>query len=180
MGWLTAMGWPVYLAGICFMVGSVIQGLIVLNNLNTYVYQSWHGTLITIGVILFVVVFTTLLAVRLPLIEGLLLIVHIGGLFAIIVPLWVLAPRGTVKETLFTFTTTGGWSNLGLASLIGMVNPIGVLIGYDCTVHMCKSFFSCRGHQTIDRSLQPRKSRMLRSYCREPSSGLSCRTVSWP
>ena len=39
VGWLTAMGWQVYLAGICFMVGSVIQGLIVLNNLDTYVYQ---------------------------------------------------------------------------------------------------------------------------------------------
>ncbi|KAK3716633.1 hypothetical protein LTR37_006263 [Vermiconidia calcicola] len=118
------------------MVGSVIQGPIVLNNLDTYVYQSWHGTLITIAVILFVVSFNTLLAVRLPLIEGLLLILHIGGLFAIIIPLWVMAPRGTVHNTLFKFTTTGGWSNLGLASLIGMVNPIGVLIGYDCSVHM--------------------------------------------
>ncbi|KAK6434707.1 hypothetical protein LTR95_009103, partial [Oleoguttula sp. CCFEE 5521] len=37
VGWLTAMGWQVYLAGICFMVGSVLQGLIVLNNLDTYV-----------------------------------------------------------------------------------------------------------------------------------------------
>lgn len=130
------MGWQVYLAGICFMVGSVIQGLIVLNNLDTYIYQSWHGTLLTMAVIWFVVIFNTVFAVRLPLIEGILLIVHIAGLFAIIIPLWVMAPRGNVKDTLLTFTTTAGWDNVGLSSLIGVVNPIGVLIGYDCIVHM--------------------------------------------
>lgn len=161
------MGWQVYLAGICFMVGSVIQGLIVLNNLDTYGYQAWHGTLLTMAVILFVVLFNTLLAVRLPLIEGLLLIVHIGGLFAIIIPLWVLAPRGTVHDTLFRFTTTGGWNNVGLASLIGMVNPIGIIIGYDCSVHMCTSPAS----PPVDRGIlihpvQPRKCRTPRSCCR--------------
>ncbi|KAK4506414.1 hypothetical protein PRZ48_000144 [Zasmidium cellare] len=136
VGWLTAMGWQVYLAGICFMVGSVIQGLIVLNNLETYTFHAWHGTLLTIGVVLFASIFNTLLATRLPLIEGTLLILHLAGLFAIIIPLWVMAPRGNVHDTLFNFTTTGGWSNLGLSSLIGMVNSIGVLIGYDCAVHM--------------------------------------------
>jgi choline transport protein len=133
------MGWQVYLAGICFMVGSVIQGLIVLNNLDTYIYQSWHGTLLTIAVILFVVAFNTVFAVRLPMIEGMLLVVHVAGLFAIIIPLWVMAPRGNVRDTILTFTTTAGWDNVGLASLIGVVNPIGVLIGYDCIVHMCKA-----------------------------------------
>lgn len=136
VGWLTAMGWQVYLAGICFMVGSVIQALIVLNNLETYGYQSWHGTLITIAVILFVSVFNTLLAERLPLIEGTLLILHVAGLFAIIIPLWVMAPRGTVHDTLLKFTTTGGWPNVGIASLIGMVNPVGVLVGYDSAIHL--------------------------------------------
>ncbi|KAM0696528.1 hypothetical protein Q7P36_003776 [Cladosporium allicinum] len=125
-----------YLAGVCFMVGSALQGLIVLNNLDTYIYQSWHGTLLTIAVILFVSVFNTLLAVRLPMIEGVLLILHLGGIFAIIIPLWVMAPRGNVKDTILTFTTTAGWSDVSLASLIGMVSVIGILVGYDCTVHM--------------------------------------------
>ncbi|KAK0246605.1 hypothetical protein LTS09_018253, partial [Friedmanniomyces endolithicus] len=136
VGWLTMMGWQVYLASICFMVGSCIQGLIVLNNLDTYIFQAWHGTLLTIAVILFVSLFNTLLAARLPLIEGVLLILHMAGLFAIIIPLWVMAPRGNIHDTLFKFTTTGGWPDLGLASMIGMVNPIGVLVGYDCAVHM--------------------------------------------
>jgi amino acid transporter len=58
----------------------------VLNNLNTYVPHSWHGTLITIAIILFSTAFNTLFAGRLPFIEGVLLVLHIGGLFAIIIP----------------------------------------------------------------------------------------------
>jgi len=124
VGWLTAMGWQVFLAGTCFMVASIIQGLIALNNPDTYVPKSWHGTMFTIAVLLFATLFNTFFAKRLPLIEGALLVLHLAGLFAIAIPLWVLAPRGTVHETIFTFTTTGGWSSVGLASLIGMLNPI--------------------------------------------------------
>jgi choline transport protein len=124
------------------MVGGVIQGLIVLNNEDTYTYQSWHTTLLTIAVIIFASLFNTLLAVRLPLVEGGLLILHFAGLFAIIIPLWVMAPRGNVHDTLLKFTTTAGWSDVSLASLIGMVSIIAVLVGYDCTVHMCKEWIS--------------------------------------
>lgn len=120
------------------MVGGVIQGLISLNNPDTYTYQPWHATLLTIAIIVFASVFNTLLAVRLPLVEGALLILHLAGLFAIIIPLWVMAPRGNVHDTLLKFTTTAGWSDVSLASLIGMVSIIAVLVGYDCTVHMCK------------------------------------------
>ncbi|KAK0898056.1 hypothetical protein LTR91_023271 [Friedmanniomyces endolithicus] len=77
------------------MVGSCIQGLIVLNNLDTYIFQAWHGTLLTTAVILCVSLFNTLLAARLPLIEGVLLILHMAGLFAIINPLWALIRGAT-------------------------------------------------------------------------------------
>lgn len=125
------------------MVGSVIQGLIVLNNEETYVYEPWHGTLLTIAVIVFASLFNTLLAVRLPLVEGALLILHLAGLFAIIIPLWVMAPRGNVHDTLLRFTTTAGWPDVSLASLIGMVSIIAILVGYDCTVHMCELYNDC-------------------------------------
>ena len=66
-GWLTAIGWQVYLASVCFLVGTIIQGLIVLND-PTYVYERWHGTLLAIAVVFFSIVFNTALASRLPLI----------------------------------------------------------------------------------------------------------------
>jgi hypothetical protein len=48
-GWLCAVGWQVFLASVAFMVGGIIQGLIALND-DTYSFQAWHVTLLTIGI----------------------------------------------------------------------------------------------------------------------------------
>jgi choline transport protein len=66
-GWLTAIGWQVYLASVCYLVGTLIQGMIVLNNPD-YVFERWHGTLLTIAIVLFTITFNTALANRLPII----------------------------------------------------------------------------------------------------------------
>lgn len=73
---------------------------------------------------------------RLPLIEVLVLILHVLGVFVIIIPLWVMAPRSTVQETIFDFTADSGWEPVSLASTIGIIPSIGMLIGYDCSIHM--------------------------------------------
>jgi choline transport protein len=135
VGWLSAIGWQVYLAGVAFMVGSVIQGLIALN-VQDYEWHAWHGTLLTIAAITFSILFNTVLAAKLPLIEGTVLILHLAGLFAIIIPLWVMAPRANAHDALLVFTNNGGWSSTGLSVMIGLTTPLSVLIGYDCSVHM--------------------------------------------
>lgn len=123
------------------MVGGIIQGLIALND-ETYIPQRWHATLLTIAVIASAIFFNTLLAVKLPLIEGMILILHLCGVFAIIVPLWVMAPRASAHNALLSFVNNGGWPTTGLSAVIGLVTPLNVLIGYDCSVHMCKSTFA--------------------------------------
>ena len=138
IGWLTAIGWQVYLASVCFLVGTIIQGLIALN-IETYVWQNWHGTLLAIATIFFSIIFNTVLASRLPLIEGIVLLLHITGFFAIVLTLWIMGPRAQPAEVILTFTDNGGWNNTGLSSMIGLLSPMAVLIGYDCSVHMCKS-----------------------------------------
>ena len=54
------------------MCGTVIQGLIALN-VEGYVWQQWHGTVLTIAVISFSVIFNTYLSTHLSLIEGIIL-----------------------------------------------------------------------------------------------------------
>ncbi|KAM0723329.1 hypothetical protein Q7P37_001531 [Cladosporium fusiforme] len=135
VGWLSAIGWQVYLAGVCFMVSGIIQGMIALND-ESYVPARWHGTMITIAIIFNAILFNTFLAVKLPLIEGILLCLHICGVFAIVIPLWVMGPRAPVHTALLDYQNLGGWDSMGLAALIGMVTPLNVLIGYDCSVHM--------------------------------------------
>lgn len=117
------------------MTGTIIQGLIALNNEN-YIFQRWHGTLLTIMIILFSVFFNTFLSVHLSFIEGILLVLHIVGLFVMIIPLWATAIHGRAEEVLLTFTNNGDWPTNGLSAMIGLAAPIGVFIGYDCSAHM--------------------------------------------
>jgi len=121
------------------MVGTMIQGLIVLN-VPSYTWHNYHGTLLTIAVIFFSTTFNTLLAARLPFIEGMVLILHLLGFFVIAVPLWVMAQKADPR-VLVEFSNNGGWESKGLSALIGLSSPMGVLIGYDCSVHMCKDPF---------------------------------------
>ena len=81
-GWLIALGWQTWLAGTSFVWGLVLQGLIALNDLS-YAWNNWQGTLLVIAIIVFSFIFNTVLASRLPLVEGILLILHVAGLFAI-------------------------------------------------------------------------------------------------
>lgn len=130
-------GWQAGLLSVGFIVGTIIQGLIVLNN-PTYVFERWHGTLLVWAITAFCVIFNTVLAKRLPAVEGVVLTIHIMGLFAVIVPLWILSPRATSNEALLTFTNGGGWPTTGLSAMIGLLTPMGSLCGFDCAVHMCQ------------------------------------------
>ena len=106
---------------------SLILGLATLNS-PAYVIQSWHETLLTIGIGAFCTFFNIFLASRLPLVEALILVSHVAGVFVVIIPLWVMAPRGNAYDAIMKFETTGGWGDTGLAATIGMVPTFGLLI----------------------------------------------------
>ena len=78
---------------------------------------------------LIAIIFNTFLAQKLPLIEGIILILHCFGFFAVLIPLWVLGPRNTAAEVFETIEDRGGWGNNGLACLVGLTAPIYALIG---------------------------------------------------
>jgi Mn2+/Fe2+ NRAMP family transporter len=73
---------------------------------------------------------------ELPLVEGTVLILHIVAFFAIMIPLWVLAPRTSAKSVFTEFTSQNGWSNTGLACLGGIIGPTVSLLGSDAATHM--------------------------------------------
>lgn len=137
------MGWQCAIVSITFLAGTIIQGLIVLNN-EDYAFERWHGTLLVIAITLFSILFNTFLAKKLPFVEVIILILHVCGLFAIIIPLWVLGPRRSAKQVFTEFNDGGGWGSNGVATLVGFSTTITSLIGYDCAVHMCKSTSTTR------------------------------------
>lgn len=60
---------------------------------NRRLTLSRQGTLMTMAIVVFSLFFNTIGAKHLPLFESLILFLHVFGFFAIIIPLWVLAPK---------------------------------------------------------------------------------------
>jgi amino acid permease (GABA permease) len=136
VGWMCFTGWQAAITSITFLAGTIIQGLIVLNS-PSYVYERWHGTLLVAAITAFAIGLNTLLAKRLPIVENLLLVLHIVGFLAIMVVLWVMAPKAPSASDVFTsFTNAGGWNSQGSAFMVGLLSPVISMIGFDCAVHM--------------------------------------------
>ena len=106
-------------------------------NIPGYQFKRYHGTLLVIGLAFFAIIFNTILAKKLPLIEGLLVFLHILGV-VIMVPLWVITPLRDAHSVFLDFTNNGGWSTNGLSTMIGMLPVALSLLGLDCSVHMGK------------------------------------------
>lgn len=135
IGWLCAVAWQTALAGVGYFIGTLIQALFILNIPN-YVYEPWHATLIAIGYFIIAVIFNTILAKKLPMLEGFFIVLHILGI-VIFIPLWVMLPIRKGASPLVDFYNSGGWSNDGIATLVGAAVPVAALTGFDCSIHMC-------------------------------------------
>lgn len=134
VGWLCVLGWQTGAAASAFLASTEIQGLIVLYH-EEYRPYTWRLTLIVIAITAVCGIFNTFLARKLPLVEGSVLILHILGFFAIMVPLWILAERSPAKQVFTTFENNG-WSSQGLSVLVGVISPTVSLIGSDAAAHM--------------------------------------------
>ncbi|KAK3724052.1 hypothetical protein LTR37_001174 [Vermiconidia calcicola] len=102
VGWLGVLGWQVGVAFASYLSATEIQGLAILNY-PSYVPKNWHGTLIQVCLLIICVFVNTFLAQRLHHVEGLALILHVCGFFAIMIPLWVLSPTAKSRDVWTTF-----------------------------------------------------------------------------
>lgn len=122
----------------------MIQGLLVLNY-PEYVFENWHGTLLVIAIVGFCIIFNTCLAKKLPMVEGLILIFHVLGFFAVLIPLWVLGPRGDPKQVFTEFLNLGGWQTDGLSFMVGMISLSSSCYFADTNVRApCPSLYTHR------------------------------------
>ena len=128
LGWLTCAGWQAAVTTCGFFTGTLIQGMIVENN-PTYDYQRWQGTLLTWAAILLAVIFNTVISRALPKIEGLILVLHVLGFIAVLIPLVYLAPHSSPSEVFTIFLDGGGWDSQGLSFFIGLVGNATAFIG---------------------------------------------------
>ena len=128
------------MAGCGVIIGNLIKYCIVLYYPDSAAYNSqWFPTLLAVAAIVFAALFNIYCATSLPLMEGVILLVHFAGWAAVIVTLWVTSPRADAYTTLMTFSNGGGWSSEGASALIGVLTPLSALCGYDSSVHMSES-----------------------------------------
>ncbi|OKL57711.1 hypothetical protein UA08_06903 [Talaromyces atroroseus] len=135
IGWLTVVGWQAAAASEGYLVGSLIQGLIVMNS-STYDPKPYQVTLLLWAAIFFAVFINTVVSSALPKVEGLMLILHILGFFGILIPLVYLAPHTDATTVFTTFLNEGGWATTGLSFMVGLVGPVFNFLGADAAVHM--------------------------------------------
>ncbi|KAM6514362.1 hypothetical protein FALCPG4_015511 [Fusarium falciforme] len=108
IGILTVGGWQGSVASSALLTGNMILGLISLNN-DSFEPKLWQGTLLFWAIFAFAVSINTLVSSVLPKFEGLILILHVLGFFAVLIPLVILGPHGDANELFTTFVNNGSW-----------------------------------------------------------------------
>ena len=127
-GWLTVAGWQGTCAASAYLTGTMLQGLVVFEN-PSYDAQKWQGTMIAWLIILVCVFVNTVVSSMLPKIEGMVLIMHILGFFAILITLVTFGAHGDASRVFESFRNTGGWSSQGLSWCIGLMGSVFSFVG---------------------------------------------------
>lgn len=110
----------------------------MVQNDPTYGYHRWHGTLLIFAVMLVVFLVNSIGTKLLSLVEGFVLVLHLSGFLAILVPLLYFSRHGSSKEVWATFTDSAGWGSNGLAWFVGLISANLPLIGYDGPAHLAE------------------------------------------
>ncbi|KAL9023096.1 MAG: hypothetical protein Q9180_008394, partial [Flavoplaca navasiana] len=121
--WLNVIGWQALLASGAYLCATMIQGLVILNYPD-YPAERWHGTFILWAVIVVAVIVNTVIVSLLPKLECVILIIHVLGFFAVMIPLVYMAPHASAKDVFTLFVNAGGWQTTGLSFFVGIYGNV--------------------------------------------------------
>lgn len=136
-GWTSALGWQAAASTGSYLGGFMIQALIGIND-PTYTFPRWQCTLLMYAVLALCIFVNTVLVRLLPGLEGLILVLHVVGFFAIMIPVVYLAPISSSEFVWTDFTNYSGYSSSGLSWFIGQSASAILFIGYDGACHMAE------------------------------------------
>ena len=72
----------------------------------------------------------------LPKFEGFILVLHVLGFFAILIPLTYMSEHVSAKEVFATWVNNGDWSSQGVSTLVGLTGAVFAFAGGDAAVHV--------------------------------------------
>ncbi|KAA8612366.1 GABA permease [Pyrenophora tritici-repentis] len=135
-GWVTLIGWQATTASSAYLGGSILQSVVLILHPD-YSPKPYQAMLLGWTVLAFAVIINTVGSKTLAHFEGLILILHVLGFFAILIPLVYLAPHSDAS-IFTTFVNSGGWSTQGLSFMVGLPSSVFALVGVDSCVHMAE------------------------------------------
>ncbi|KAM0548062.1 hypothetical protein ACHAPJ_010120 [Fusarium lateritium] len=136
-GWLTLAGWQGTSAAAAFLTGTMIQGLVTFM-VPSYNAQTWQGTLMMWMCVLIAVIINTVVSSMLPKLEGMILILHIIGFFAVLITLVTFGAHGDASDVFLQFRNEGMWPTQGLSWFVGLLGCVFSFVGVDSSFHMCE------------------------------------------
>ena len=139
VGWLTSLAWIATVATETIFVGTILQGLIILDNAADYEPMMWQGTLLAWLAVAVAIFINAVVPGLLPKLEIFVLVFHISGFIAIVAVLWHCTAVKNTAEFVFTSTLNeGGWPTQGLSYCVGFLGNVATFVGADCSVHMAE------------------------------------------
>ena len=98
-GWIATLGWVANTAAGAFFAATMIQGVVAQTD-PSYSYHRWHGSLLIFAVMLVVFLVNSIGTRLLSMVEGFVLILHLSGFLAILVPLLYFSRQRHVQASL--------------------------------------------------------------------------------
>lgn len=114
-GWVTLIGWQATTASSAYLAGTILQSTILMLDIN-YAPKPYQAMLLGWAVLAFAVTINTVGSKTLAHFEGLILILHVLGFFAILIPLVYLSDHNDTS-IFTTFVNSGGWYDIILLPL---------------------------------------------------------------
>lgn len=125
-GWLSATSYQAGNASGFFLAGTVIQCLATVNY-PSYTAPNWQSTICVLAVVVVSGAFNIWCSWCFSILNNISMVLHITGLVAVVVTLWVLAPHPPASEVLLQFANEGGWSTMPLSLMVVQINAIASL-----------------------------------------------------
>lgn len=149
-GWLTVTGWQGSITSAAYLTANMCQGMYTMTHPG-FAPIPWVSTLLIIAVIAWATFINTIVSSTLPKFEGAILILHIVGFFALLIPMAVLGYHTTAEAVFTDFTDAGLWPDRGVAFFIGLVGNAFAFIGVDAAFHMSEE--TTNAAVTVPRSI---------------------------
>lgn len=137
VGWLTSLAWIATIATESIYIGTIIEGLIILENPD-FVPQRWQGTLLAWAMVAVAIFINVIIPRILPKFEISILVFHLAGFVAITATLLAMTPKGSTASVFETVLNEGGWPTQGLSYCVGFIGNVATFVGADASVHMAE------------------------------------------